>query len=387
MRHNATIAAPGDCPGVNYYSPVGAVSSVGSGGRGYLAALRAAEVPVAVVPIHEVFVHQPGFERQEPRQRPIHPIALVQVNADTIHRFLHFHARSFQRARYKIAIWAWELPALHDEWAAEIAHFDEIWSPSTFCQRAVQAMTAKPVTLAPQMCPTSLPAPANRQELQIGKDEFVFLYVFDSSSMVERKNPRCLIEAFQAAFSGSEKVRLVLKVSNSREDGVFSAYLEDLVARDSRCTVLRQTMTPEGLAGLMRACDCYVSPHRSEGYGLTIVEAMALGMPVIATNYGGPADFVTDEVGYPLRYRLVEVERDHGPYTKGAIWSDPSREHLSELMRRVVADPEAAAEKGRRARALMLRDYSAAAIGRRMRERLTAIASELLGETSEMGHA
>jgi glycosyltransferase involved in cell wall biosynthesis len=203
----------------------------------------------------------------------------------------------------------------------------------------------------------------------------VFLYVFDASSLVERKNPHCLVDAFEAAFSEHDRVRLVLKVSNAGNDPEFSLYLDALTERNARCVVLRQTMQPHEVAGLVRASDCYVSPHRSEGFGLTVAEAMALGVPVIATDYGGTADFVTEEVGFPLRYRLVEVDRDHGPYAKGAIWADPSIEHLQELLRRVVANPRAAAARGQRARTLMCEDYSAAAVGRRIGKRLAAIAA------------
>ena len=151
--------------------------------------------------------------------------------------------------------------------------------------------------------------------------------------------------------------------------------MEALAERNARCVVLRQTMRPHELAGLIRASDCYVSPHRTEGFGLTVAEAMALGVPVIATDYGGTADFVTEEIGFPLRYRLVEVDRDHGPYAKGAIWPDPSREHLQELLRSVVANPARGGGKRARARARMLEGYSAAAVGRRIGERLAAIAS------------
>jgi glycosyltransferase involved in cell wall biosynthesis len=370
-----SVGAARAYPGVNLYSPVDVVSGLGSAGRGYLAALRAAAIPVSIVPVHELFVHQPSSGRPEHRQRPRHPISLVHINADSVHRFLHFHARSFARARYKIGIWVWELPAFRDEWWSELRHFDEIWAPSTFCQRAIQALTAKPVTVMPHVAPAvDLPAPASRLELQIGDDEFVFLYVFDASSLVERKNPRCLVDAFETAFSIDERVRLVLKISNADHDPELLRYLESLAERNSRCKVLRKTLDARELAGLMRACDCYVSPHRSEGFGLTVAEAMILGMPVIATDYGGTVDFLTQEVGFPLRYRLVEVDRDYGPYAKGAIWSDPSREHLQELLRKVVAQPSVAAEKGRLARARMLQDYSALAVGRRMGERLAAVA-------------
>jgi len=95
--------------------------------------------------------------------------------------------------------------------------------------------------------------PGCREKLQIGDDEFVFLYVFDASSLVERKNPHCLVDAFEAAFSDHDRVRLVLKVSNADKDPEFSGYLDALVERDARCVVLRQTMETDELAGLVRA--------------------------------------------------------------------------------------------------------------------------------------
>jgi glycosyltransferase involved in cell wall biosynthesis len=363
-------------PGVNLYSPIGVISGLGSAGRGYLAALRAAAVPLSVVPVHELFVHQASVGRPERGQRCRHPIALVHINADSVHRFLHFHARTFARAEYKIGLWVCELPALRDEWWSELRHFDEIWVPSTFCQRAVQAMTAKPVIVVPHVVsPSEAQQPGYREKLQIGGDEVAFLYAFDALSIVERKNPHCLVDAFEAAFSDRDRVRLVLKVSNADKDPEFSRYLDALVERNARCVALRQTMGPDEFAGLVRASDCYVSPHRAEGFGLSVAEAMSLGVPVIATDYGGTVDFVTEEVGFPLRYRLVEVDRDLGPYAKGAIWSEPSREHLRELLRIVVANPRAAAAKGQQARARMLERYSAAAVGLRIGERLAAIAS------------
>ena len=365
-----------DPPGVNFYSPIGVSSSPGTAARGYLAALRAAAVPVSLIPLHELFVHESGVQHIERGERPRHRIALVHTNADSVHRFLHFHERSFARAQYKIGIWVWELPAFRDEFWNEFRHFDEIWVPSTFCQRAVQAMTAKPVNVMPHVVSASaVPQAGCRENLQIGLDEFVFLYVFDATSMVGRKNPHCLVDAFEAAFADHERVRLVLKVTNADKDVEFSRYLDALAARNTRCLVLRKYMEASELAGLVHTADCYVSPHRTEGFGLTVAEAMALGVPVIATDYGGTADFVTEEVGYPLRYRLVEIDRDHGPYAKGAIWPDPSREHLRKLLRDVVENPGEAAAKGERGRARMLSDYSAAAVGRRIKERLSAIAS------------
>jgi glycosyltransferase involved in cell wall biosynthesis len=101
----------------------------------------------------------------------------------------------------------------------------------------------------------------------------------------------------------------------------------------------------------MRAADCYVSLHRAEGFGLTIAEAMALGKPVIATNYSGNTDFMTASNSYPVDHRIVPVGRDYGPYLRGMTWADPDLDQAMALMREVVDDRAGAAERGRRAAA------------------------------------
>ena len=373
MTSTSSLASGENVPGVNFYGPTGVVISPGTAARGYLAGLRAAAVPVSLVPLHEIFTHEASVGHVERGQRPRHPIAIVQTNADSVHRFLHFHGRSFARARYRIGIWVWELPAFRDDLWTEFRHFDEIWTPSTFSQRSIQAVTAKSVIVMPHVISAAAPQAGSRDEFKIGRDEFMFLYVFDATSMVARKNPYCLVDAFEAAFAQHDRVRLVLKVTNADKDPELSRYLAALEQRNGRCLVLRQHMETRELAGLFGAADCYVSPHRTEGFGLTVAEAMALGVPVIATDYGGTVDFLTEDVGFPLRYRLVEIDRSHGPYAKGAIWPDPSREHLQELLRYVVANPRAASAKGVLAQKRIIKEYSAEAIGRRMRERLVTI--------------
>jgi len=84
---------------------------------------------------------------------------------------------------------------------------------------------------------------------------------------------------------------------------------------------------------LLAASDCYVSLHRSEGLGLPMAEAMYLGKPVIATAYGGNMDFMTLNNSLLVKYKLVELERDYGPYEKRAVWAEPDIKHASELMR------------------------------------------------------
>ncbi len=61
--------------GVNFCAPVGIASGLGTAARRYLAALRAATVPLRLVPIHELFVHQPSSGNRERRQRPRHALS------------------------------------------------------------------------------------------------------------------------------------------------------------------------------------------------------------------------------------------------------------------------------------------------------------------------
>jgi glycosyltransferase involved in cell wall biosynthesis len=127
------------------------------------------------------------------------------------------------------------------------------------------------------------------------------------------------------------------------------------------------------LAALLHTADCYLSPHRSEGFGLTILEAMSLGKPSIATMYSGNVDFMTAENSFPLDYTLVELTRRHGPYREGARWAEPSIDHAARLIREVVASPERAAERGARARTDVERDWSAEAAARAVRSRLETL--------------
>jgi glycosyltransferase involved in cell wall biosynthesis len=137
--------------------------------------------------------------------------------------------------------------------------------------------------------------------------------------------------------------------------------------------LLDRYMTRDELAGLMRTADCYVSLHRSEGFGLGIAESMALGKPVIATRYSGPVDLMTGENSYPVEYRLSSISRDYGPYLEGFSWADPDVEHASTLMRRVVEDRAEAAARGRQAAADIAARRAPQQTGERVRQRLEEI--------------
>jgi glycosyltransferase involved in cell wall biosynthesis len=203
---------------------------------------------------------------------------------------------------------------------------------------------------------------------------FLFLCMFDLNSYTARKNPGAAIEAFRRSGLAGRGAALVIKVHNA--DGNPADY-ESLAAavRDLPGTILiSRTLSRADVYALEEACDCLVSLHRSEGFGLAIAECMYLGKPVIATGWSATSEYLNSLNGFPVAFELVKLAETHGPYSKGSTWAEPDPSHAADLMKRVVADPAEAARLGASARATIERRFSPAVIGTRYKRRLETIA-------------
>src|SRR3712207_9035191 len=95
-----------------------------------------------------------------------------------------------------------------------------------------------------------------------------------------------------------------------------------MIRRPPRSTLFPYTTL---FRSLFAASDCYVSLHRSEGFGLTMADAMALGKPVIATGYSGNVDFMREDNSWLVPAGLTQV---------GPDGENRSEEHTSELQSR-----------------------------------------------------
>jgi hypothetical protein len=147
------------------------------------------------------------------------------------------------------------------------------------------------------------------------------------------------------------------------------------VERVPGAQLLDRTLSEADQASLLAACDCYVSLHRSEGFGLPIAEAMLLGKPVIATAYSGPLDFLTPSNSYLVDWQPAAIGPGNEPYPADGTWADPDSSHAARLMSEVLDDPEGARGRGSRARQDVERAHSLEASGRAMADRLRRIAS------------
>lgn len=356
--------------GVNVFGPVEVASGLGTAVRGHLRAMWAAGLRTRVFPFR--FTRSQGSQPLEcPEEKEFFHISIVYANADGTDFIFSRYGREIRRSGYRIGVWVWELAAAREEHVPSARAYDEIWVPSSFNHRAFSAVMKTPVHIVPYVVEVPVAAGDGfRRRLGIPAAAFVYLYMFDASSYIERKNPMVLLRAFRAEFAGDADAYLVLKISHLDGGSAFAGDLDRAQRVSPNIKVVRDTLDDSGVAALLDSADCYVSPHRTEGFGFTLAEAMAIGKPVVATDYGSTRDFVTVDTAFPVACRLVEVGRDLGPYRSGAVWAEPSEAALRREMRRVREDTEERALRAGRGRELVRRRFSAAAVGALIMQRI-----------------
>jgi len=358
---------------------------LGEAARGYVAALQAAEVPVATraVPIDPPVGRLAPGARRRPEDREFEEVAfdrdreadfeLVCVNPDQLPDLLEQLGDEDGEDRYRIGYWAWETELIPERWDTALALVDEVWVYSTYVAEHLGLAANVPVLRMP--IPVEAPRP-NATSLPVDLPPgFLFLFAFDFFSTLQRKNPVGLVEAYKTAFAPGEGPTLVLKSINADFRPQAREQLRWAIGDRQDIRLIDRTLDPSEMAALYARCDCYVSLHRAEGYGLTMAEAMALGKPVIATGYSGNVDFMSPLNSYLVDWRPTEVGPDAEHYPAEGIWAEPSLEHAASLMREVLDAPDEAARRGARAAADVEATLSPKAVGAVARARLERIAA------------
>ena len=356
-------------------------SGVGELGRLAIAAAKEASLPVTT------HLETSSVSRQaHPFEGPgdDYDVNLVCVNADELPNFAKRAGPGFFEGHYTIGLWAWELEEFPPAFSAAFDYVDEVWGISTFVRDAIARATDKPVFAFPLPIVDPLPVlgPSGTQA-RLPKayfdlpERYTFLYYFDLLSIFERKNPLGLIDAFKRAFAADEGPVLVIKVINSSFEPASMSRLLDAAAGRDDIRIMDGYLEHHVNRALMHAADSYVSLHRSEGFGLTMAEAMAMGKPVIATAYSGNLDFMDEDISYLVSWRPGSVPPGCQPYRAGAKWAEPDLDHAASLMRQVYENPDEAREVGARAREAVLSKYGIGARAEFVRERYEAARSTL----------
>jgi glycosyltransferase involved in cell wall biosynthesis len=302
-------------------------------------------------------------------------ISIVCINPDSLLRFVEYTGESFVRDRYTIGVWFWETAELAPSMAWAFDLVDEVWAASEFVATAIRARAPSRVPVHVVALPLLPPVTDTEYSLAdagLDVDRPTFLTTWDYQSVVDRKNPLAVIEAYRAAFSPDDGTQLVLKSTNARHRADAHQRVRFATRGRADIHMIDDVLTAARNAALLARSSCVVSMHRSEGLGLNLADAITLGVPVIATNYGGNVDFMTPNDTFLLPYRLVDVGPENHPYPSDAQWAEPDVDTAARTMRTIVDDPTHARARAEHARQRIAEQFSLARAAASMTKRLAA---------------
>ncbi len=272
----------------------------------------------------------------------IYSCNLISFNPDQIMALYQSKGSRIFKKRYNIHYGAWELAQYPKPWiyATNLVH--EFWAMSSFVQNAVEAVSTIPVLKMPYAIDFEIPHDITRDYFSFPKNIFLFMFSYDMSSLTNRKNPDAVIQAFLQAFPKEKEVGLVIKVSRDKNREDHNHEWKKLIQKaseDSRFFIIDKNLSNKDMKGLINLCDCYVSLHRAEGFGMGMAEAMKMGKAVIATNYSGNTDFTRPDTACVVDYKLIPIQPDeYVYYEKGQVWADANIEHAAHYMKMLYQD-------------------------------------------------
>jgi glycosyltransferase involved in cell wall biosynthesis len=265
---------------------------------------------------------------------------IVHVNGPMLPWAMRALGRDAVRGKRVLAFWNWELPRLPEDWRRGYRFAHGILASTTFVADAVRRPGGPPVQVVHYPVPDPDPAPLTRATLGLSDQACLFLSVFDAGSSVERKNPIAAIRAHREAFADRPDRVLLLKTYNTALGGAAWREVADACAGAPNIRILDAEMSRREVWGLIRLCDAFVSLHRSEGVGLSLLEAMRIGRPVIATGWSGNMDFMDQQTALLVGYRLVPARDDRGTYSAAqAEWAEPDVAAAAAGLRRLADEP------------------------------------------------
>lgn len=284
---------------------------------------------------------------------------IICCNPDT----LKLLPSNYLSNKYNIGIWSWELETIPDNWKYQARLFDEIWVISDFMYNSLSKIIPNKIKKIniPIANRDILDKQTCKNIVNIESDEFLCLFIFDYLSDQNRKNPEAVIETFKKCFNNNEKCKLIIKSQNG--NNVDLKLIESYINGDNRIIHISDFYNFDDTNILLNAADVYISLHRSEGLGLTLMESIILEKPVLCTNYSGNIDFCKKEWCMLVDYDIVNVHQSSlynnllGKH-QHKFWADPIIKDAIKKLLIIYNNQEEYIEKSKIGKEWILKNYN-----------------------------
>ncbi|ELY1993124.1 glycosyltransferase, partial [Flavobacterium psychrophilum] len=339
--------------GINIIGYVNKKFGLGQAVRSNISAIKSIKIPLSVNnftlsnEIEEILVES---SNNNPYQ-----VNLVQINFDKLPELIREKNKEYFEKKYNIGYWVWETENFPDQAKVFFDFFDEIWTASDFCVEAISKKVSIPVFKVPHPVSFDFEKYITSQV----NEKFVFLTMFDYNSSINRKNPSDAIIAFEKAFGkNNPKVELIIKTSKSDNFQEEKSKLLHLINSNTSIKIIEEILSETDLYKLIGSCNCFVSLHKSEGFGLTMGEAMLMGKPVIATAYSANTDFMNLNNSYLVGYEMEKIGSNYYFNSETDYWAKPNINCAVKQMKEVFENQNEAIEIGKLAQKEMLMKYN-----------------------------
>ena len=320
------------------------VQSFAQVGRDFIDKIRTTAIPFHVYDMSLPF----SGARRMPREACSRYAPLVQKVIDEPVVLFFSQTPSFPKNRICLLQLFWEFESGYVERGADFSNADHYVVFSDFCLKFFRGIVPPGCKVhkirypyVPERWRQVASRDMIRKRYDVPSQSFVAFFHFDAGSCCERKNPEGVVRAFANGLRDCRDALLIIKTMYYDEGSAYARRLSDLISElgiECRVRIMNGCIPYQDVLDLIASSDVYVSLHRGEGLGIGMMEAMALGVPVICTNYGGNTDFTKPDTAFLVDYEMVPAQTDHPVYKHVKEWPEPDVAQASDYLRALYID-------------------------------------------------